>query len=179
MRRTNVAVIIGLACCLSLCAAQISVPLNKKNIQDTTDYVQEAFYTFDLEFLGENNSQKLPTVVDLQEVKNWVVDSTCPNCLAKSANPSDSFSCGTTCGTEVSDDPAIKLVGGKVRVNKHIVINREVSINEEIISLTQITDVTSLKDGNVVQTENLYLNQVKAGLGFGAEAGDDSKSGLS
>jgi len=136
MRRTNVAVIIGLACCLSLCAAQISVPLNKKNIQDTTDYVQEAFYTFDLEFLGENNSQKLPTVVDLQEVKNWVVDSTCPNCLAKSANPSDSFSCGTTCGTEVSDDPAIKLVGGKVRVNKHIVINREVSINEEIISLT-------------------------------------------
>lgn len=54
-RTTNIATVLVAALVMSLCAAQISIPLEKRNIQtDATGYAQETFYTFDLEILGEH-----------------------------------------------------------------------------------------------------------------------------
>lgn len=154
---TTIATVLAAALVMSLCAAQVSIPLQKRNIQtDATGYAQETFYTLDLEVLGEN-PQKLASVIDLQQVNNFVADSTCPNCLSATSNKSDYFSCGNSCGTEVSDDPAVKLVGGKLRVNKHNTINRDALIGEQKVTLKSLVDATSLKDGNFVATEKLYL----------------------
>jgi len=52
---TTIATVLAAALVMSLCAAQISIPLQKRNIQtDATGYAQETFYTFDLEVLGDN-----------------------------------------------------------------------------------------------------------------------------
>ncbi|EAR98540.3 eukaryotic aspartyl protease (macronuclear) [Tetrahymena thermophila SB210] len=157
---------------VNVCLGQVSIPLTKRTISlQGSTYNQDSVYTFDL-VVNQNGQQiTLNSIVDIQSASNFLIDQICNNCFNSKSTAQDAFVCGKSCSQPQSPaDGTYHIIGGKISTVQYISLNIQARLSNYDISLQSVNDITQLKDNYALPTNKCYLDQVKAGLGFGAPA---------